>query len=302
MELTETVVPQVAPSAPIETVTPPKDGLSVPKETVPPAEPPKESPVAAVAKEKRQFLMMKRELDKMRAQNAELASKLQTLTPTEQKKAKLTPIEALEAQGWSYKDAADYVMNNNQMTPEQKLKLIEERITSTEQRLLDEKKSVAEAQAKRAQEEAREAEDNFKVNIEDFVEVNAEKFELVKHYGKEAIETVYDTIKTHFEAGHKAWSEDPETNPKPKLLTIEQAAQLVENYYEEQAIKIASLKKLQAKLAPKTDAPKVESPKKPSGESVTLSNIPSSSAPSMLPAKTETDRIKRALAALEMQA
>ena len=93
---------------------------------------------------------------------------------------------------------------------------------------------------------------------------------------------VISTIEAHFEKTQQ-------------ILDTDTAAELVEKHLEGEVKKLATASKFKDKF--KLDDEKKESTER--RDSVTLnSQMSASSVPSSLPAQTEADRIKRALAAL----
>ena len=81
-------------------------------------------------------------------------------------------------------------------------------------------------------------------------------------------------------------------------MSMEEAAKLVEDHFESEAMKVTSFKKIQSKLAPKPAATEEDGfQRAKSSASPTLNNTMSQTV-SGLSSSTEQDRIKRALAAL----
>jgi len=118
----------------------------------------------------------------------------------------------------------------------------------------------------------------FKNEINEYVDSNLEKYELIK--ANEANELVYDVIEEHY-------------NDSGRILDIEEAAQAVENYLEEEAEKLLKLGKLRSKFNLKDDVEQEESPRQ---SQVTLSNAMSAQANERVDRKLSDDESK-ALAA-----
>jgi hypothetical protein len=205
-------------------------------------------------------------------------------------KAKKSPIEALMEHGYSYEDAANYVINDNRPTPEliakeaeSKVdKFIREQKEREEKKLLDEKSASVAAEAK--------ATEDFKAGIADFISKEADAYEYINLYGQQAL--VFDTISAHYE---KTLGEG-----KPVVLSTKEAADLVENYLAEQFEMGTKTKKFQAKQKPSDEANKNnESGAVHAFTSKTLSNsATATSSSTQNPARSDAERERRALALL----
>jgi hypothetical protein len=76
-------------------------------------------------------------------------------------------------------------------------------------------------------------------------------------------------------------------------MAIKDAAEIVESFYEKEVLRLTETNKLKQKLGIK---PKVEEdPGKSRGPSPTLTNNMASSAASVIPAKNDADRMRRAM-------
>lgn len=198
------------------------------------------------------------------------------------------PYSAAQKRGLSYEKWTDRVLNEGKPTPadaaSQAAKAEIEKFRK--QQAQDAEKAAKEAK-ERSEAEAAQVIEEYKQEIGEFVKTNAEKFELITLHKTEGL--VYDTINAYFDQ-------------TKKILSIEEACNLVEAHLEEQVLASVKTKKLQAKVTPQPakseEAPKSD-PSPASSSSPTLNSQMSSSTPSYLPAATEEERIKRAMAALE---
>lgn len=143
-------------------------------------------------------------------------------------------------------------------------------------------KSYNEQSQKQAEEQGRSQFETGKKQI--LAEVNAlinsnEEYETLKSMG--AQDAVFDLIKSTLDK-------------EGYLIPVEQAANEIEEYLVEEALKFARLKKIQAKLAPPAEAPKPAPTQAEKQQMRTLSNrqTVSTAQPS-----TAKDRIARAIAA-----
>lgn len=203
------------------------------------------------------------------------------------KKAKMDPRPFLEELGWDYNRLSEAHLNDYQPTPEDRIRTLEERLESEQKAKESEREKQLRLQQEEAQRSLEEAKTNALHNITAEIKKMADKYEYINEF--EGFELVYDTMMDHY---NKTAAEG-----KPVILALEEACDLVEKFIEEEQVsKVFKTKKFQSKFKqnePETDKKDAKAP------SPTLNNTTTtSSAPSMLPAKTERERIERALAAL----
>ena len=192
---------------------------------------------------------------------------------------KKDPLRALEDMGLSYDKLTELALNDGKLTPEMQMRLMREELEGDykkkfeelENRLLEKEKS----------DEQRRYDDiqrGFQNEIEDFVESNADRYELIQ--ANEANDIIYDVIEEHY-------------NDTGRILDIEEAAEAVENYLEEEAEKIFRLGKFRSKFGIENDFEQEESPRQ---SQVTLSNAMSAQANERVGRKL-SDEESKALAA-----
>lgn len=237
------------------------------------------SKFAALAKKERAMLQ------KVQSRQAEIEAREKALAEKEAKYAGYdqkpgNPIEALERLGYSYKDITDYILNDNKPTVDQEVKSVREELQSFKQAQEEAKKTAIEAQAKQEQEELDKAIAGFKGEISDYLTTNNVEAELINLYG--AQEVVYETMDEYY-------------NLNGKVLSIAEGVKMVEDYLYEQTQKAQGTSKFKPKAADPKEEPKFQAKQ----QSKTLTNEHVSTVATVLPSKTEQDRIKRALLALE---
>lgn len=93
---------------------------------------------------------------------------------------------------------------------------------------------------------------------------NDPTFETIK--ATNSVSEVVDLIQKTFEEGLD------EDHPKGTLMSVEEAAQIVEEHLVEQYAKVAKLEKIQKRNAPKVEPPKQVQEQKPQGSKPTLTN------------------------------
>jgi hypothetical protein len=246
---------------------------------------------AALAKRETQLVKRDKELKAREAALQEKESKLGSWEQREaerKKEVEQNPLKALEYWGLTYKDLTEFVLNGETPTPDSQVKVLETRLSEFEKKAEEQRKAEDEAKKKADESEHEETITQFRKSCETFVTENAETYELINLYGGTPV--VLATIEQYFQSTH-----DPDAGKVGKVLSFKEACELVEKYYEDEAKKLERTKKF-AKASPE---PKQDPTQDPPAPSRTLNNNMSSSAPSLLPAKTENDRMARALAALD---
>ena len=180
---------------------------------------------------------------------------------------KKDPLRALEDMGLSYDKLTELALNDGKLTPEMQMRLMREELEGDykkkfedlENRLLEKEKS----------DEQRRYDDiqrGFQNEIEDFVESNADRYELIQ--ANEANDIIYDVIEEHY-------------NDTGRILDIEEAE------------KIFKLGKFRSKFGIENDFEQEESPRQ---SQVTLSNAMSAQANERVGRKL-SDEESKALAA-----
>jgi hypothetical protein len=206
-------------------------------------EAPKEAPKAAQGAEEaklaksfaalsRQEKRFRQEVEQWKGERAKIDAELAELRAI---KEALTAndIAKLESAGFSFEEAARRVLNGNKPSPESKLSAVEKEVEALKKEKLEAERTAAEA----ARTQARQ---NYLTQIEETVSKDP-RFELIAARG--AIQDVFDTTELHFQQ-------------TGEILPIETAAQLVEQFLEQEAEKLLKAEKIRAKLAPQQPAPK----------------------------------------------
>lgn len=272
---TEPVAGATAPAVTPETKTTPD-----PK----PAEPSKEAGEFAskfAALNKREKTLQEREA---KVKESEKASKEGTASlETLRGKAKANPLDALKELGLTYEQVTQYILDGKMAPPpDEKYLSLEQKI----QKMEDDKKAdeTRAAEAKVAQATAA-----FKQDIEKFVTSNTEKYGLIGD--AKATELVYQVVEQHY----AKTKEEGEA----RILSIEEACELVEKHLETEAEKWMSFPKIKAKLGKTSEKAPATPPsptmKKEAETSVTLTNGDSSTSQGVKqPAKNRDDEIAEA--------
>lgn len=157
-------------------------------------------------------------------------------------KAKEDPFSALESLGLTLDELVEAAVKKDR--PE----TIEQKVNRLEAERKAERVAAEKSQAD-ALSQARDASvSNAKKSIHDFIQANAETYELVAAQGHQ--DEVFDILVSH----HAETGE---------LMAPETAAAMVEDYLLDKAVELAKKsKKLSSAFAPKVEAPPVEAPSK----------------------------------------
>ena len=277
--LTETTVVQTAQPTTTAPTEQPK-----PTEAAPQAAPPEKDQMsakfAALARRERQA----RQIHTRAKQREEaLLKKEQEIAEREkmwESEFRSSPLEALKRRGIAYQDITNAALNDGKFDASVEVKTVQQEIQKLREEQAQKEKEYLERQKQQELEGMQETINGFKEHISEHLKQNSEKYELTSLF--EGGERIYQVIEQYF-------------NETQKVMSIDEACSFVEQEFEKELEKAAKAKKFQSKYT----SAKKEEPKLPPKTTTTLSNsIPSSSAPSLLPAATERDRMQRALAKL----
>lgn len=278
----------------------PESPVAVPEttEAAPPAEssaapePVVEKPVVKKSADRFAALARKeaevyRRAQAVRQQQAEIARQAEELKAFKSMKsqAAMNPLDALKQLGLTYEQVTEYVLNDNKPTPSAEVMTLKQEFEELKRQQREEREREVAAQREMAQKEQRQVIDNFRSEVGEYISQHAETYELTALY--KGAYLVSDIIEENF-------------NQTGKLLTIPEAAKMVEEYYEDLHKQAQATKKFaatQTKAAPT----QTSSQQQPAAKPVpTLTNSLSASvtANSQRP-RSDADRIAAALARLE---
>lgn len=262
----------------------------------PPAEPKKEEPISSKfsALAKKEKAIVQRDLA-AKAKEAAIADREAKIAEREARIQKSEELwdkdifRALEERGYTYQKLTDLMLEGKTVAPETQdpvamaKKTIEqfkqEQQKEKEQREAADKKVREDAVAKqKAEEEA--AWEIYNNEVNEHIKGNAEQYELISMYDQQKLVT--ETVDAFYQKNKR-------------VLSIKEACDMVESYLEDEAKKAMNAKKFtkNASETKKETAPAEPKPTK------TLNNDMQPTSASVLPAKSEQDRMKRAMAALE---
>ena len=144
------------------------------------------------------------------------------------------PLRALEEAGLGYDKLTELALNDGKLTPDMQLAAMRQELENDYQRKFEELENRLNVKEQSEAESYYDAvQENFQDEIVGVVQSNPEKYELVQ--ASEADGLIYDVIEEHY-------------NETGRVLDIEEAADAVESYLEEEAGKLMKLRKISGRL------------------------------------------------------
>ena len=144
------------------------------------------------------------------------------------------PLGALEEVGLGYDKLTELALNDGKLTPDMQLAAMREEMESEYRRKFEDLENRL-TEKEQAEENAYydAVQNNFQEEIGSFVAQNPEKYELIE--ASNANDLVFDVIEEHY-------------NETGSILDIEEAADAVEDYLEQEANKFMKLRKISSRL------------------------------------------------------
>ena len=157
---------------------------------------------------------------------------------------KQNPLKALQELGLGYDKITELALNDGKLTPEMQMELWKQDLEQKQGSELDKIRRELQ-EREQNQQSAREQEvlNNFKLSINNFIDDNADTYELIKSTGQSDL--VFRVIDEHFQSSGK-------------VLSTKEASDHVEAHLESEARKLLSLKKLAAQKVAPALQPKVK--------------------------------------------
>jgi hypothetical protein len=164
---------------------------------------------------------------------------------------KQNPLQKLQEEGLSFDDLTNMQLNGQNPTPEMQIKRLREELSREYKSEVENLRKQYEADKQAAiAEKQQQALNSYQQQISDVVASNSDKYELINL--NEAQSLVYEVAEEFY-------------NSNGKILSVEEAADYVEKYLEDEAKKLFNAKKLNAQQ-------KSEPGKKAAQPAPTLSN------------------------------
>lgn len=235
-EPNEDPTPPVVPSENPDPVEDPPKVVEPPKEKeeiIPPPEPEK----SAEDKQKdldfaRRFTALTKKERDILAKEERLKSENQQYSSWKAKEelAKTDPLKLMDQYGWDLNKLAELALNDNKPTANLEIQELRAQVQEMKKEREEEK------QAKQTRETQTNV-DNYKKDLTEKIKSKSEQFELVNHFGE--YDTVYKIMNDHY------MQNDGE------ILDLDEAAQRVEKYLEDQLEKAAKTKKFTSRYGQK---------------------------------------------------
>ena len=244
---------------------------------------------AILSKKHRQI---RKQQEELKAQKSEYEAMKQKIQELEGLKAKATQdpetfLKGVYGEDW-YKHITDFVLNDKKVPVDLHVQALKNELDEFKKQQQIERQKYVELEKQRIAQEREQTINQFKTEVNAFVKANAESLELTNI--NDGSNLVYDVIEEHYEK-------------TKQLMPIKEAADLVEKYYEAQAQKLISAKKIASKIngvkstPEKVNAEPANSPQLKRTITNDLSaNSSSISSGSKL---SEAERMRRAMARLE---
>jgi len=236
VDVTGAAAPEVKPTSPVAPTT------EAPKEEVK-ANPDMEKRFEQMARREKMLRAQAREIEQQRKEIAEREARLlQPQQPNWQEKLKNDLTGTLTEAGFSYEDVLNQFVNN---TPQDiAIRQLQRQLQAYE----DGQKKLQDSLQEQQKQSYSQALKQIKTEVAQLVKVSPDDFETLAANGESAQQAVVKLIEQTF-------------NEEGYVMDVADACQQVEDYLVEQAVQLAKLKKVQAKLTPAQVAEKAEAAK-----------------------------------------
>lgn len=245
--------------------------------------PPKADRFAMLARKEQDLL---RRQQAVRHQQSVLAQQAEEIRAFQEAKrqAALNPLDALKQLGLTYEQITEFVLNDNKPTPNAEVQSVRQELEEFKRQARDEQKRILEEQRALQAQEQQQIIESFREEVNEYVGQHADTYELTNLYG--GANLVSEVIEEHFKQSGK-------------LLTIPEAAKLVEEHYEDLARKAVATKKF-AVTQQKAASPQAQTAAPAPKLGPTLTNdLGATAVAGPKSQRSDADRIAAALARLE---
>lgn len=253
----------------------------------PVAEKPREQPradrFAVLARKEAEVF---RKAQAVRQQQAEIARQAEEIRAFQsaRQQALQNPLEALKSLGLTYEQVTDFVLNDNKPTPNLEVMSVRQELEEFKRQQREEQQQLLAQRREMEQQEIQQTIQQFQEEVNEYVTQHSETYELTALYN--GANLVTQVIEEHFKQ-------------EGKLLSIPEAAKLVEEHYEDLARKTLATKKFAA-TQQKVASPQIPQTAPAPRIGPTLSNdLSASVAGNPQRPRSDADRIAAALARLE---
>jgi len=222
----------------------------------------------------------------VRQQQAELARQAEEIKQFQEMKrqARMNPVDALKQLGLTYEEVTEYLMNDNKPTPAAEVMTLKQELEDFKRQQMEEQKRLLSEQRAAMEAEQQATIEQFHSEVNEYVAQHADTYELTALYNGASL--VAGVIEENFKQTQR-------------LMSVPDAAKLVEEHFEELAKKAQATKKFAA-TQQKAASPQVPAQTQAPRMGPTLSNdLTARVAANPQRPRTDEDRIAAALARLE---
>ena len=232
----------------------------------------------------RKFAALSRKERDIRARETELAELEDKFRSMEQEpevplehRLRSNPLKVLEELGLGYETLTDLALNDGKLTPDMQMQLIRDELEADYQsKFHDLERKLEERDARDQDEKYNSILSGFMDEIKNHV-ASDEKYELIQ--ANDASDVVYEVMEEHYEESGN-------------ILSIDEAAEAVESYLEEEATKLLNLQKIKSRLS----GNELESRDDYRQSQITLSNAHAAQANERVGRSLSDEESKRAIA------
>lgn len=264
-------------------------------ETAPPPEVPKEKDSARFAALAKRERALQQSAQALKAKEQEIQDKYKAYEDYQSKlkSAKDNPLGVLEAAGLSYDDLTEYVLNDHKPTPNLEMKKLRDELNDFKKQ----QQNLIESEKQKISQEQTETLNRFYEDNKNYAKANKDKYELLN-----LEEHNLDLISEKIESYYKETLE----SGTPRILSPQEACDLVEKELEDRVTKYLASNKLKQKVSPPVVTDEltkgdIQQAIDSQAKTSTLSNKMTAATQTPQPKKymTEQERLNRAIAKME---
>lgn len=245
---------------------------------------------AALARKEQEVFRKQQAIRQQQAELARQAEEIRAFNSARQQ-ALQNPLEALKSLGLTYEQITDYVLNDNKPTPSLEVESVRQEIEAFKRQQQEERQRLLEEQRALQTQQQQEIINSFRDEVNEYVAQHADTYELTSLYG--GANLVFQVIEEHYS------QQLNDGVGAPKVMSIAEAAKLVEEHYEDLARKAQATKKFAA-TQQKVASPQTSQTAQAPRIGPTLSNdLNASVTANPQRPRSDADRIAAALARLE---
>lgn len=259
----------------------------------------------AAKKEKAAFQLQRQMQEKEKGYQQRLKDMEEKLASydTREKSWRDNPLNYLKDTGKTYQDVTEKVLADGELTPKEVEAKLRAEIEALKNGLSKDKEETEKTAAARAEREQAETVAAYKESLKDFVGSQKDSLKLTSAFDTDA-NLIYETIEAHFNQTAEK-DEDGNILKPGKILSNKEAADMVEKYLVSELHKGMQAmgyavpgEEKKEEESPATSLAGAQIPAKPQTKTLT-NNLQGPASVLGVSAKTDSDRMARAMAAME---